>query len=221
VLGAGKRTICIEYGLDSSRAVLSLSGRQGGQFFLELQFDGIDADGVDDDVTLRRWGGPLGPDGPAAMFAAVRECQAVAPDLIAQHRGCTPTPHTPGTERAFQAILAELEGRRGYPDGTTLIPTDSWDPPGPLEWIVTRSEAFALVWPDGSEILAIPGTDVVSRLLRRLLREPIPHGRPHRTRFPGYLAGVSYSESLHLPVDYCYVFRPWPRSYRPRLPTGR
>ena len=221
VFDAGKRTIWIEYGLNSSCAVLSWSGGQGGQFSLELEFDGIGADGVDDDVTLRRWDGPLGSDGPAAMFAAVQECQTVAAELIAHHTGRTPTPRSPGTDRALQAVLAELEGRRGYPDRTTLIPTDSWDPPGPIEWILTRSEAFALVWPDGSEILAIPGTDILSRLLRRLLREPIPHGRPDRTRYPGYRGGVSGSEALKLPPDYSYEFRPWPRHYRPGPPTDR
>jgi hypothetical protein len=77
------------------------------------------------------------------------------------------------------------------------------------------------VWPDGSEILAIPGTDIVSRLLRHLLREPIRRGRPHRTQCPGDRGGISYSEALKLPPDYSYEFRPWPSSYRPRPPTGR
>jgi hypothetical protein len=138
VFDAGKRTIWVEYGLNSCWAQLSWSGGQGGRYSLKLEFSGIGADGVDDLVTLRRWDGQLGSDGRAAMFAAVRECQTVAAELIAHHTGDTTTPHTPGTDRALQAVLAELEGRRGYPDRTTLIATDSWELPGPIEGILTR-----------------------------------------------------------------------------------
>lgn len=211
-----KRTIRLEF---DSLAALSWSDRPGGGFSLELQVDNVNTS-----TTLRVWNGPLGGDGRAPMAAALRECQSVAAELIWRHicdrtpepddtpePGDTPERLTAGADRAFEAVLAEFEGRRGYPDATTLIPADSGSTlPWAIAWMLTRPEsAFAIVWPDGSELLAVPRRDRLSRL-RQFFRGPVvsePGFGGFRTRFPGSRAPTGSSEAFKLPLDYRYEVR--------------
>lgn len=67
--------------------------------------------------------------------------------------------NTPGTDAAFDllgriAVDAESEGR--YPDETVLIPADSRDASALISGAIAERRPIALVFPDGSDVVARP-----------------------------------------------------------------
>jgi hypothetical protein len=69
--------------------------------------------------------------------------------------------NTPGTDAAF-GLLGEIavdpESDERYPDGTVLIPADSPDASTLLSRAIGESKPIAIVFPDGSDVVARPPT---------------------------------------------------------------
>ena len=69
--------------------------------------------------------------------------------------------NTPGTDAAFD-LLSEIavdptSGER-YPDGTVLIPADSPDASVSMSQAIEKRRPIAIVFPDGSDVVARPPT---------------------------------------------------------------
>lgn len=69
--------------------------------------------------------------------------------------------NTPGTDAAFD-LLGEIaidpESDERYPDGTVLIPADSPDASTLMSRAIGESKPIAIVFPDGSDVVARPPT---------------------------------------------------------------
>ena len=67
--------------------------------------------------------------------------------------------NTPGTDAAFD-LLAQVavdpDSEERYPDGTVLVPADSADASGLISAAVTAQKPIAIVFPDGSDVVARP-----------------------------------------------------------------
>lgn len=67
--------------------------------------------------------------------------------------------NTPGTDAAFDLlgrIAVDPESDERYPSGTVLIPADSPDASELLSRAVDERKPIAIVFPDGSDVLARP-----------------------------------------------------------------
>jgi hypothetical protein len=69
--------------------------------------------------------------------------------------------NTPGTDAAFD-LLSEIAidpaSDERYPDGTVLIPADSPDASTLMSRAINRRRPIAIVFPDGSDVVARPPT---------------------------------------------------------------
>jgi hypothetical protein len=69
--------------------------------------------------------------------------------------------NTPGTDAAFD-LLSEIavdpDSDERYPDGTVLIPADSPDASVLMSRAIERRRPMAIVFPDGSDVVARPPT---------------------------------------------------------------
>lgn len=69
--------------------------------------------------------------------------------------------NTPGTDAAFD-LLGEIaidpDSDERYPDGTVLIPADSPDASTLMSLAIGESKPIAIVFPDGSDVVARPPT---------------------------------------------------------------
>jgi hypothetical protein len=69
--------------------------------------------------------------------------------------------NTPGTDAAFDLlgeIAIDSESDERYPDGTVLIPADSPDASMLMSRAIAESRPIAIVFPDGSDVVARPPT---------------------------------------------------------------
>ena len=67
--------------------------------------------------------------------------------------------NTPGTDAAFDLlgqIAVDPESDERYPDGTVLIPADSRDASGLMSHAINERKPIAIVFPDGSDVVARP-----------------------------------------------------------------
>lgn len=67
--------------------------------------------------------------------------------------------NTPGTDAAFDLlgrIAVDSESDERYPSGTVLIPADSPDASELLSRAIDERKPIAIVFPDGSDVLARP-----------------------------------------------------------------
>ncbi len=92
--------------------------------------------------------------------------------------------NTPGTDAAFDllgriAANAESEGR--YPNETVLIPADSRDASALISGAIAERKPIALVFPDGSDLVARPPemTGLALRLTHALIWLADRLGRAH------------------------------------------
>ena len=71
------------------------------------------------------------------------------------------TENTPGTDAAFD-LLSEIAvdpaSDERYPDGTVLIPADSPDASTLMSRAIEKRRPIAIVFPDGSDVVARPPT---------------------------------------------------------------
>lgn len=69
--------------------------------------------------------------------------------------------NTPGTDPAFD-LLSEIavdpSSDERYPDGTVLIPADSPDASVSMSRAIEKRRPIAIVFPDGSDVVARPPT---------------------------------------------------------------
>jgi hypothetical protein len=69
--------------------------------------------------------------------------------------------NTPGTDAAFD-LLSEIavdpSSDERYPDGTALIPADSPDASVSMSRAIEKRRPIAIVFPDGSDVVARPPT---------------------------------------------------------------
>ena len=69
--------------------------------------------------------------------------------------------NTPGTDAAF-GLLSEITvdptSDERYPDGTVLIPADSADASVSMSQAIEKRRPIAIVFPDGSDVVARPPT---------------------------------------------------------------
>jgi hypothetical protein len=69
--------------------------------------------------------------------------------------------NTPGTDAAFD-LLSEIAvdptSDERYPDGTVLIPADSPDASVSMSRAIEKRRPIAIVFPDGSDVVARPPT---------------------------------------------------------------
>jgi len=69
--------------------------------------------------------------------------------------------NTPGTDAAFD-LLSEIAvdpaSDERYPDGTVLIPADSPDASALMSQAIEKRRPIAIVFPDGSDVVARPPT---------------------------------------------------------------
>jgi hypothetical protein len=112
------------------------------------------------------------------------------------------TRNTPGTNAAFDllgriAVDPEMDER--YPNETVLIPADSPDVSTLISRAVTKHRPLVIVYPDGREIVAVPGGGAFAFLKRLLIRERRP-----KQEHP----------AITLPADYQVEIRD-----RPALPA--
>ena len=71
----------------------------------------------------------------------------------------TPTNNTPGVDASFELlsrIASDPESDARYPDGTVLVPADSPDASLAMERAIGERKPIALVFPDGSDVIARP-----------------------------------------------------------------
>lgn len=69
--------------------------------------------------------------------------------------------NTPSTDAAFDLlgkIAADPSGDERYPDGTVLIPADSPDASTLMSRAIEKRRPIAIVFPDGSDVIARPPT---------------------------------------------------------------
>ena len=69
--------------------------------------------------------------------------------------------NTPGTDAAFDLlgrVAVDPESDRRYPDKTVLIPADSPDASGLITRAINERRPMAIVFPDGSDVVARPPT---------------------------------------------------------------
>jgi hypothetical protein len=67
--------------------------------------------------------------------------------------------NTPGTDASFDLlarVAVDPESDERYPSGTVLIPADSPDTSGLISRAITARRPMALVFPDGSDVVARP-----------------------------------------------------------------
>lgn len=67
--------------------------------------------------------------------------------------------NTPGTDAAFDLlsqIAVDPDSGERYPDGTVLIPADSRDASGLMSRAIDERKPIAIVFPDGSDVVARP-----------------------------------------------------------------
>lgn len=67
--------------------------------------------------------------------------------------------NTPGTDAAFDLlgkIAVDPESGERYPDGTVLIPADSRDASVLMSRAIGEGQPIAIVFPDGSDVVARP-----------------------------------------------------------------
>jgi hypothetical protein len=67
--------------------------------------------------------------------------------------------NTPGVDAAFDLlsrVAVDPESDERYPDGTILIPGDSSDTSALISRAITDRRPIALVFPDGSDVVARP-----------------------------------------------------------------
>lgn len=73
----------------------------------------------------------------------------------------TRSKNTPGTDAAFDRlgeIAVDPDSEVRYPDGTVLIPADSADASTLMSRAIERRRPIAIVFPDGSDVVARPPT---------------------------------------------------------------
>ncbi|MGO8905969.1 MAG: hypothetical protein ACLQMH_10145 [Solirubrobacteraceae bacterium] len=71
----------------------------------------------------------------------------------------TPTNNTPGVDASFELlsrIASEPDSEARYPDGTVLVPADSPDASIAMKRAIGERKPIALVFPDGSDVIARP-----------------------------------------------------------------
>jgi hypothetical protein len=71
----------------------------------------------------------------------------------------TPTNKTPGVDASFELlsrIASDRETDTRYPDGTVLVPADSPDASIAMARAIGERKPIALVFPDGSDMVARP-----------------------------------------------------------------
>lgn len=71
------------------------------------------------------------------------------------------TENTPGTDAAFDLlseIAVDATSDERYPDGTVLIPSDSPDASTLMSRAIAKRRPIAIVFPDGSDVVARPPT---------------------------------------------------------------
>lgn len=71
------------------------------------------------------------------------------------------TDNTPGTDAAFDLlgeIAVDPASDERYPDGTVLIPADSPDASTLMSRAIKKRRPIAIVFPDGSDVVARPPT---------------------------------------------------------------
>jgi hypothetical protein len=76
--------------------------------------------------------------------------------------------NTPGTDAAFDLlgrVAVDPESDERYPSGTVLIPADSPDASGILTRAIADRQPIAVVFPDGSDIVARPPAATGAALL--------------------------------------------------------
>jgi hypothetical protein len=69
--------------------------------------------------------------------------------------------NTPGTDAAFDLlgeIAVDPDSDERYPDGTVLIPADSPDASVLMSRAIEKRRPVAIVFPDGSDVVARPPT---------------------------------------------------------------
>jgi hypothetical protein len=69
--------------------------------------------------------------------------------------------NTPGTDAAFDLlseIAVDSTSDERYPDGTVLIPADSPDASASMSRAIEKRRPIAIVFPDGSDVVARPPT---------------------------------------------------------------
>jgi len=69
--------------------------------------------------------------------------------------------NTPGTDAAFDLlgkIAIDPDSDERYPDGTVLIPADSPDASSLMSGAINERKPIAIVFPDGSDVVARPPT---------------------------------------------------------------
>lgn len=84
----------------------------------------------------------------------------------------TPAANTPGLNASFELlsrIAAEPENDSRYPDGTILVPADSPDASSAVARAIGERQPIALVFPDGSDVVARPPESHGLRLFGVLL----------------------------------------------------
>lgn len=67
--------------------------------------------------------------------------------------------NTPGTDAAFELlsrVAVDPETDERFPDGTVLIPADSPDASALMSRAIEERKPIAIVFPDGSDVLARP-----------------------------------------------------------------
>ncbi|HYM56171.1 MAG TPA: hypothetical protein VES97_12480 [Solirubrobacteraceae bacterium] len=67
--------------------------------------------------------------------------------------------NTPGTDAAFELlarVAVDPESDERYPDGTVLVPADSADTSAVISRAIGERRPIALVFPDGSDVVARP-----------------------------------------------------------------
>jgi hypothetical protein len=76
--------------------------------------------------------------------------------------------NTPGTDAAFD-LLSEIavdpSSDERYPDGTVLIPADSPDASVSMSRAIEKRRPIAIVFPDGSDVVARPPTSSRAALM--------------------------------------------------------
>lgn len=71
----------------------------------------------------------------------------------------TPNSNTPGVDASFELlsrIACDPESDTRYPDGTVLVPADSPDASIAMARAIGERRPIALVFPDGSDVVARP-----------------------------------------------------------------
>lgn len=67
--------------------------------------------------------------------------------------------NTPGTDAAFDLlgeIAVDPDSDERYPDGTVLVPADSADASSLISRAIDERKPIAIVFPDGSDVVARP-----------------------------------------------------------------